>query len=227
MTLCVIPARGGSKRIPRKNLKEFLGKPIIAYSIQAAQESNCFKKIIVSTDDEEIAELAIKYGAQVPFIRSKELSDDHTPTFMVVKDAIEKIDFHNQIENVFCLYATAPFVDATVVNDSYTEFIQSNADYCLGVTSYSFPIQRALHLSDKNRLEMFEVKNSMKRSQDLEEAYHDAGQFYWGKKQAFKDEIPIFSKFSSPYILPRYLVQDIDNNEDWIRAELMFKVLQN
>ena len=226
MNICIIPARGGSKRIPRKNIKEFLGKPIIAYSIEAALESNCFDQIIVSTDDDEIAELVIKYGAQVPFIRPAELSDDFASTLPVVKHAIEQQDSGNNIENACCLYATAPFIDAKTIYESYEQFIKSDANYCLGITNFPFPIQRAISVSDKNRLTMFNQENSHKRSQDLDEAYHDAGQFCWGRATAFKDELSIYSGSTLPYILPRDLVQDIDTVEDWIRAEAMYKMLQ-
>lgn len=227
MNLCVIPARGGSKRIPLKNIKDFNGKPIIAYSIEAAIKSNCFSQVIVSTDDKEIAEVALKYGAIVPFIRPDNLSDDFVGTIPVIKHAIEWVENNNNIrfDNVCCLYATAPFVKSKIIREAYNQLIKSKSYYCFSVTSYAFPIQRALKINQGSKIKMFYPKYFDSRSQDLQEAYHDAGQFYWGKKQAFKDEMPIFSKFSSPYILPRYLVQDIDNNEDWIRAELMFKVL--
>jgi len=226
MNICIIPARGGSKRIPRKNIKQFLGKPIIAYSIKAAIESNCFDQIIVSTDDEEIAELAIKYGAQVPFIRPSGLSDDFSSTFLVVKHAIDQQDRSNNIENACCLYATAPFIDAKTIHESYEQFIKSDANYCLGITKFPFPIQRAIRVSDKNRLTMFNQENIHERSQDLDEAYHDAGQFCWGKASAFKDELSIYSGSTLPFILPSHLVQDIDTIEDWVRAEAMYKLIQ-
>tara|TARA_Y100000591_G_scaffold69691_1_gene57823 strand:- start:12318 stop:13004 length:687 start_codon:yes stop_codon:yes gene_type:complete len=226
VNICIIPARGGSKRIPRKNIKEFLGKPIIAYSIEAALKSNCFNQIIVSTDDNEIAELAIKYGAQVPFIRPAELSDDFASTFSVVKHAIEQQDSGNNIENVCCLYATAPFIDAKTIYKSYEQFNKSDANYCLGITTFPFPIQRAICVSDKNRLTMFNQENAHKRSQDLGKAYHDAGQFFWGRATAFKDKLSIYFGSTLPYILPRHLVQDIDTMEDWVRAEAMYKLLQ-
>lgn len=227
MNICVIPARGGSKRIPRKNIKDFLGKPIIAYSIEAAIKSNCFDEVIVSTDNKEIAELAIKYGAQVPFVRPDEISDDFSSTLVVVKHAIEQQSIESNIENVCCLYATAPFINAKTINDSYEEFIKSNACYCLGITSFPFPIQRAIKVSSKNRLAMFNKKSIQIRSQDLETAYHDAGQFCWGKASAFKNELSIYSELTIPFILPRHLTQDIDTMEDWVRAETMFKLLQS
>ena len=226
MNICVIPARGGSKRIPRKNIKEFNGKPIIAYSIEAALKSNCFDKVIVSTDDIEISRIAKKYGAQVPFLRPDYLSDDYAGTTQVIKHAIEwmeEADFY--IDNVCCLYATAPFVNKERIENAYEKLIESGANYCFSVTSFPFPIQRAIKITNKNRVQMFYPEYFNVRSQDLEESYHDAGQFYWGKAQAFKDELPIFSEFALPYVLPSYLVQDIDTLEDWLRAEAMHKVL--
>lgn len=227
MNICVIPARGGSKRIPRKNIKEFNGKPIIAYSIEAALKSNCFSEVIVSTDDNEIAEVAKKYGAQVPFVRPDGLSNDYVGTIPVVKHAIEWMeDNNNFIENVCCLYATAPFVQSKIISKAYQQLKDLSADYCFSVTNFAFSIQRAIKIVEGNKVDMFYPEHFNTRSQDLEEAYHDAGQFYWGKVQAFKDELPLFSEVATPYILPRYLVQDIDTLEDWIRAEAMYKVLQ-
>lgn len=227
MNLCVIPARGGSKRIARKNIKEFNGKPIIAYSIEAALQSNCFSKVIVSTDDDEIAEVARIYGAKAPFIRPDALSDDFTGILPVIKHTIEWLENKNNIiEHVCCLFATAPFVQSKTISEAYKIFLSSNTDYCFSVTRFPFPIQRAIRINQNNKVNMFYPENFNSRSQDLEEAYHDAGQFYWGNAQAFKDEIPIFSEVSSAFVLPRYLVQDIDTKDDWIRAEAMYKVLK-
>ena len=227
LNICIIPARGGSKRIPRKNIKDFLGKPIIAYSIEAAIKSNCFDQILVSTDDDEIAEIAKKYGAKVPFIRPVKLSNDYSNTLPVIRHAIEWFDDQNQLlSEVCCLYATAPFVQADTINKAYKQMKQKQADYCFTVTSFAFPIQRAVRLTTENRIEMFYPEQLEIRSQDLEESYHDAGQFYWGKAEAFKQEKPLFSKSATPYILPRHLVQDIDTPEDWRRAELMYQVLK-
>ena len=227
MNICVIPARGGSKRIPRKNIKEFNGKPIIAYSIEASLKSNCFSQVIVSTDDDEISEVAKKYGALVPFVRPDELSNDYAGTISVIKHAIEWMENNNNyIESVCCLYATAPFIQSKIISKAYQQLKDSNSDYCFSVTSFSFPIQRAIKIVQGDKVDMFYPEHFNTRSQDLEEAYHDAGQFYWGKAQAFKDESPLFSEVATPYVLPRYLVQDIDTMEDWIRAEAMYKVLQ-
>ena len=226
MNICVIPARGGSKRIPRKNIKEFNGKPIIAYSIEAALKSNCFSQVIVSTDDDEISEVAKKYGALVPFVRPDELSNDYAGTISVIKHAIEWMENNNNyIESVCCLYATAPFIQSKIISKAYQQLKDSNSDYCFSVTSFSFPIQRAIKIVQGDKVDMFYPQHFMDRSQDLEDSYHDAGQFYWGIPQAFLDNEDIFSEKSIPVILPRYLVQDIDTLEDWHRAELMYKAL--
>jgi len=225
--LCVIPARGGSKRIPRKNIKDFNGKPMIAYSIEAALKSNCFDRVIVSTDDEEIADVAKGYGAEVPFMRPEELADDYAGTLPVIKQAIEWFDNNDQSPaEVCCLYATAPFVQVESLQKAYQQMHNTGAEYCFTATSFSFPIQRAIKVTASNRVGMFQVDQFNQRSQDLEEAFHDAGQFYWGTAEAFRAMKPIFSRVASPYLLPRHLVQDIDTAEDWLRAELMFKVLE-
>ncbi len=227
MNICVIPARGGSKRIPRKNIKDFNGKPIIAYSIEAALRSGCFDQVLVSTDDDEIAKVAKEYGAQVPFVRPDDLSNDYVGTIPVVKHAIEWIENNsNSIEDVCCLYATAPFVQSKILSKAYQQLKDSKGDYCFSVASYSFPIQRAIKIIQDNKLIMLNPEHFNTRSQDLEDIYHDAGQFYWGNAQSFKHEIPFFSENATPYILPSYLVQDIDTLEDWIRAEVMYKALQ-
>ena len=226
MNVCVIPARGGSKRIPRKNIKIFNGKPVIAYSIEAALASEQFDRVIVSTDDEEISSVAKEYGAEVPFVRPAELSNDYAGTLPVVKHAIEWFEkFDITPEFVCCLYATAPFVQTTALIEAYKQLKESQAAYCFTATSYSFPIQRAIKITNNNRVEMFYPEKFNVRSQDLEKAYHDAGQFYWGRVDAFKLEKPFFTNESIPYLLPEYLVQDIDTQDDWVRAELMCELL--
>jgi N-acylneuraminate cytidylyltransferase len=224
MRLCVIPARGGSKRIPRKNIKLFDGKPIIAYSIEAAIKSKCFDTIVVSTDDEEIAEVAHQYGAETPFVRPLSLSNDYVGTIPVVKHAIEWfMEKKKNFEFVCCIYPTAPFISSDDIVTGIELLSESNNNYVFSVTNYAFPIQRAIRILNSKQVEMFQPKNFNTRSQDLEEAYHDAGQFYWGRASAWKNEIPVFSKTSIPIILPRYRVQDIDTPEDWLYAELMYK----
>lgn len=224
MNIAVIPARGGSKRIPRKNIKHFLGKPLIAYSIQAAKASGLFEKIIVSTDDGEIAQIAKEYGADVPFIRPESLSGDIVGTHPVVTHAIEYCQSHYFVPDfTCCIYATAPFLQAAYLQQGLSMLQAApEQDFAFSVTSFPFPIQRAIKLADKG-VEPFNPDNMAKRSQDLEEAFHDAGQFYWGRTDAFLTGKSVFSKTSIPVILPRHLVQDIDTFEDWIRAELMYQ----
>ncbi len=223
----MIPARGGSKRIPRKNIKSFCGQPMIGYSIRAALDSQCFDQVIVSTDDIEIAEVAKSFGAEVPFMRPDELANDYTATISVIKHAIEWFDEQGQSpEEVCCLYATAPFVTSENIQKAYLQLLKNRAEYCFTATSFSFPIQRAIKINQNSEVSMFYPEHFNTRSQDLEEAYHDAGQFYWGRARAFKDGLSFFSEVATPFILPRYLVQDIDTLEDWIRAESMYRVLQ-
>jgi len=227
MKICVIPARGGSKRIPQKNIRDFCGKPIIAYSIEAAIASKCFDKIVVSTDDQGIADVAIAYGAEAPFLRPDELSDDFTGTNDVIKHAIKWLEDKGEvITYVCCLYATAPFVNGVYLNEAYEKLVSSNKSYAFSVTSFPFPIQRAIRINECDEVEAIWPENIFKRSQDLEEAYHDAGQFYWGTNKAFCNNEVIFSPSSVAVLLPRHLVQDIDTLEDWNRAELMYQSMQ-
>jgi len=224
MKLAVIPARGGSKRIPRKNIKPFGGLPMIAWSIRVAVGSACFDRIIVSTDDNEIAQVAQTYGAEVPFMRPKELSDDHTGTMAVIAHAIEWQNSHGpSATEVCCIYATAPFVQASDIARGYDVLQSTGADYAFSVTSYAFPIQRAIRITSNQRVEMFQPEHFNTRSQDLEEAWHDAGQFYWGKAQAWLTKQALFTEAAAPVPLPRYRVQDIDTPEDWERAEWLWK----
>lgn len=227
MRLAVIPARGGSKRIPRKNIKIFCGKPMIAWSIEAALQSGCFDKVVVSTDDAEIAEISKDYGASVPFIRPAELADDYTGTIPVVRHAIKWFEDRGlSTEQVCCLYATAPFVRTQDILRGLEILKDTNCDYAFSVTSYAFPIQRAVRLTGQGRVEMFYPEHFDTRSQDLEEAWHDAGQFYWGLTTAWINGSMIFGPASAPVILPRHRVQDIDTQEDWHRAECLFKTIQ-
>jgi pseudaminic acid cytidylyltransferase len=223
MRLAVIPARGGSKRIPRKNIKTFCGKPMIAWSIEAAMQSGCFDRIIVSTDDTEIAEVARAHGAEVPFMRPLELSDDYTGTIPVIAHAIGWQNQHGQMATeVCCIYATAPLMQTKYLQRGLALLESNEADYVFSLTSYAFPIQRAIRLTAGKRVEMFQPDQFNTRSQDLEEAWHDAGQFYWGRAGAWLSHKNAFSGNALPVLLPRYLVQDIDTIDDWVRAELMF-----
>ena len=227
MRLAIIPARGGSKRIPRKNVKSFCGEPMIARSIDAAKESGCFDRIVVSTDDEEIADIARLAGAEVPFLRPASLSDDYTGTIAVVAHAINELSMRGAMaSHVCCVYATAPLLRPEDIKDGLESLNDSNCDYAFAVTSYAFPIQRAIRIRADGKIEMFAPDNFETRSQDLEEAFHDAGQFYWGMSKTWLANKPIFSSNSVPVIIPRHLVQDIDTPEDWRSAELMFKILQ-
>ena len=227
--LAVIPARGGSKRIPKKNIKDFFGKPLITYSIQAAIDSKLFDKIIVSTDDKEIAEIAKKYGAEVPFLRPKELSDDFSGTVDVVNHTVEYLESQGERYEYICtIYATAPLLQTKYLIKGYDELKISDAVNAFSSTSMPFPIQRTFKLNGDGRCEMFTPEYYMSRSQDLEEAYQDAGQFYWTnrvRQKQSKNKV-VFSDISIPVILPRYLVQDIDTLEDWKRAEYMYQALK-
>ena len=223
--VAIIPARGGSKRIPRKNIKDFFGKPLIAYSIEVAINSNLFEKVIVSTDDEEIAKIAIKYGAVVPFLRPKELSDDFIGTGAVVNHVLEYLKSAGENYDFACtIYATAPFLNKKYLIEGFEKLQKGDAKIAFSCTSMPFPIQRTFKITDNKRCKMFWPENFMTRSQDLEEAYQDAGQFYWEKINQDSKEIT-FGKDSIPIILPRYLVQDIDTLEDWERAEYMYEVI--
>jgi N-acylneuraminate cytidylyltransferase len=227
MKIAIIPARGGSKRIPCKNIKPFCGKPMIAWPIIAARQSGCFERIIVSTDDSGIAEVARVCGAEVPFIRPVELSDDYTGTIPVIAHAIRWHLQHGKIpEAVCCIYATAPFVTKEDLLQGYQILENAACDYAFTITSYASPIQRAIRITSAGRVEMFYPEHFNTRSQDLEKAYHDAGQFYWGRVDAWLSGKPIFSQNSAPVILQRHRVQDIDTPEDWERAERIFITLQ-
>jgi pseudaminic acid cytidylyltransferase len=229
-TIAVIPARGGSKRIPGKNKKIFGGKPMITWSIEAAVTSRLFDQVVVSTDDREIAEIAQEYGAVCPFERPEHLSDDHTPTLPVVRHAIETIEAQQQakLKLVCCIYATAPFLQAPSLIEGHSCLKQNTTlDFAFSVTSYAFPIQRALYVEPKvGTVKMFQPEHANSRSQDLREAYHDAGQFYWGRRDAYISCENIFAANSAPVILPRSQVQDIDTTEDWDCAEQLYHLHQ-
>lgn len=224
MRIAVIPARGGSKRIPRKNIRAFAGRPILGYSIAAARECGRFDRILVSTDDEEIAAVARAEGAEVPFLRPATLADDFTGTNAVVRHAIATLEAAGAaIELACCIYATAPFVQARHLIEGCDRLSAAPASaFAFSVTSFPFPVQRAIRLAGDGVAPLW-PENIGARSQDLPEAYHDAGQFYWGRARAFLDDLPIFAPHSIPIVLPRWLVQDIDTLEDWERAERMYR----
>jgi pseudaminic acid cytidylyltransferase len=226
MKIAVIPARGGSKRIPRKNIKDFCGKPMISWSIEAAKECGLFDHIFVSTDDQEIAEISESYGASVPFIRPNNLSDDFTSTSDVVEHAYKWCEKNiGHIDYVCCIYATAPFIRSVDIKNCFLEMVETGANIAFTATTFPFPIQRAIKLNSSYRVEMFQPQHLMTRSQDLESAYHDAGQIYWSSDMAVKSGMSAFSKDATVFILPRYRVQDIDTIEDWEYAEYLFKVI--
>ena len=225
--VAIIPARGGSKRILDKNIKLFVGQPIISYSIKAAQAVDLFDRIIVSTDSEEIAEVAKTCGAEVPFIRPAELADDFTGTVPVLIHALNWLSEHDSAVDYFCcIYPTAPFIQPEHIIEGFNLLKIRNATTAFSVTTFSYPIFRALKIGEDDRVEMFWPEHENSRSNDLPEAYHDAGQFYWGNTKRFLTEKKLFSSDSVPVILPRYLVQDIDTLEDWETAEKMYSALQ-
>lgn len=222
MNAAVIPARGGSKRIPGKNIRDFAGKPIIAYSIECARRSGLFGRVVVSTDDEEIAAVATKYGAEVPFVRPKELADDYTGTTEVVADAVQRLtEAGTPAAAVCCIYATSPFVRADDLRAGLARLESGPWSYVFSATTYAYSILRSLRIDADGGVEMFFPEHFGTRSQDLPEALHDAGQFYWGRTEAWLRRERIFGPSSTVVTIPRWRVQDIDTEEDWARAELM------
>lgn len=225
MNLAMIPARGGSKRIPRKNMKFFAGKPIIQYSIEAALKCDCIDRVIVSTDDHEIAEVARSLGAEVPFTRPAEISDDHATTMDVIKHALAWAEREDSVGAICCIYATAPFVTAGDLDAAHRLFSTSEASYAFAATEYAFPIQRAFAIENQ-RVRMFQPEHLHTRSQDLVRAYHDAGQFYWCRPAAVHSGEPLFGPGAVAYLMRRERVQDIDTPEDWEFAERLFRLAQ-
>lgn len=223
--LALIPARGGSKRIPRKNIKFFFGKPLIAYSIETALQSEIFDKVVVSTDDKEIAQIATLYGAEIPFLRPEELANDFTNTDDVIQHAIESLRKQGEIFDFCCtIYATSPLLQKKFLIEAFNALKNSQAKYAFAACSMPFPIQRCFKIDKNNRCEMFFPENYNKRSQDLEKAYQDAGQFYFENLNYHSNENH-FGKDSIPIVLPRFLVQDLDTPEDWDNLEILYKLL--
>lgn len=222
MKIAVIPARGGSKRIPRKNIKCFHGKPMIAWSIIAALESNLFDQVIVSTDDEEISSISNEYGASTPFIRPKDISDDFSTTADVMSHAVKWMyESDYSLDSVCCIYPAAPFVQITDLKDSWKIFKSSSCEYVFTATAFQSSIFRGFKVTENNSVEMIYPELFESRSQDLPVVYHDAAQFYWGKPLAWLEGKRIFAKHSQAFLLPNYRVQDIDTEDDWRRAELI------
>lgn len=223
--LAIIPARGGSKRIPRKNIKLFLGKPIIAYSIETAIQSNLFDEVMVSTDDEEIARIAKEYGAKVPFFRSQKNANDYATTVDVILEVIEQYaDKNKKFEYACCIYPTAPFVSTELLKNSFDLLIKKQFDTVFPVMEYSYPIQRSLRISNA-RISLFQPEHLNSRSQDLEKAYHDAGQFYWFNTNKLKETGKLWTDNTGVVVIEESKGQDIDTPEDWKLAELKYSLL--
>lgn len=222
--LCIIPARGGSKRIPRKNIKDFLGKPVIVYSIEAALKSGLFDEIMVSTDDEEIAKVALKYGAKVPFMRSKRNSHDFATTVDVLLEVLDQYKKGGKsYEEACCIYPTAPFVTSEILKTGYNKLMDNNLDTVFSVLRYSFPVQRALKI-EKEKVKMFYPKHLETRSQDLEPSFHDAGQFYWFKTLVLEKQNKLWTANTGAIELDELKAQDIDNEADWRLAEIKYNL---
>jgi len=224
--LCVIPARGGSKRIPRKNIKPFMGMPIIAYSIEAALNSGVFDEVMVSTDDEEIADVARQYGASVPFLRSAETSNDYATTVDVLLEVVNKYkELGETFDVICCLYSTAPFVTFERLKEAASQ-ISEDVDACFTIVQYSYPIQRSLRINESEFVEMKFPEHLNSRTQDLEKVYHDAGQFYFVKTDALVQEKTVWCKRTAPLVLSEFEVQDLDTLTDWQLAEMKYQLLK-
>jgi pseudaminic acid cytidylyltransferase len=226
--LCIIPARGGSKRIPRKNVKDFLGKPIIAYSIEAALQSNLFEEVMVSTDDFEIAEIAKRYGAKVPFMRSDSNSNDFATTSDVIMEVLGVYKKQGrEFENVCCCYATAPFVTPNRLTEGFYKLVEEEVSTVFPIVAFDYPIWRSLKRDHSGKLQMNWPEHLNTRSQDLPKAYHDAGQWYWVNVEAFQIGQKLFTEKSIGIELTPLEIQDIDNETDWKIAELKYKTYTN
>lgn len=225
--ICIIPARGGSKRIPKKNIKDFYGVPIIKYSIDIALKSKLFKEVIVSTDDNEISEISKKFGANVPFLRPKLLSDDYTGIQEVINHAIDYLKLkNNSIDFICCLFPTAPFVKVEELKKGLDLISKVKENrFTFSATKFSYPIQRSFSLNREQLADPFDKSFTKERSQDLKDFYHDAGQFYWGSIKSWASKLNLFEK-SLPIILPSWRVQDLDTLEDWERAELIYRIIK-
>ncbi len=223
--LAIIPARGGSKRLPRKNIRSFFGKPIISYSIAAAKSAGCFDTIMVSTEDKEIADVSKEYGAEIPFVRSNKCSNDFATLTDVIFEVIHTYESTNIFYNyICCILATAPFLSPKDLNNSFKILLDKKADTVVSVVKFTYPIQRALKINSE-KLFMISPEYISTRSNDLETTYHDAAQFYWLDVEKFKIKKMLFSDNSFPYELQEVQVQDIDNEIDWTLAEMKYTYL--
>jgi pseudaminic acid cytidylyltransferase len=223
-TLCIIPARGGSKRIPKKNIKLFLGQPILKYSIDAAVQSKIFDEVMVSTDDDEIAEVAINIGATVPFKRSLESSGDYATTFEVILEVVNNYSkkLNVNFDRICCIYPCAPFISSEKLINSYNLFVENKFDSVLPIVSFAFPIQRSLILDESGGINFSNPQFSLTRSQDLPKHYHDAGQFYWIDKVKCFENRSIITNNTGAIVVSELECQDIDNETDWKMAELKY-----
>ena len=224
MNIAVIPARGGSKRIPRKNIKDFCGKPMIAYAITAAKDTGLFQHIVVSTDDDEIAKIAKSWGAETPFVRPPELANDHAATVPVIAHSVKACrSLGWNFDYACCIYPAVPFIQIDDLKGSLAQLASSEIDYCFPITQYSSPIQRALKMLSNGRIKPFYPEFELTRTQDLEPAYYDAGQFYWGKASAWLTNPKIYGS-GIGYVIPNSRAVDIDTLDDWERAEILAQI---
>jgi pseudaminic acid cytidylyltransferase len=223
MKIAIIPARGGSKRIPRKNIKIFNGKPVIAWAILAAQKSGLFDYIIVSTDDDEVKSVSERYGAIVPFIRPADISDDHTPTVPVISHTVKEIDkLYGHVEYACCIYPCSPLLLPSDLIEAFNILESSEVDFVYPIVEYPHPIFRSMRKSKNGKMEFLHPEYELTRTQDLEKTFHDAGQFYWGKAESWR-ELKKMHTDGLGMEIPFYRVVDIDTEDDWKRAELLFK----
>lgn len=226
MNVAIIPARGGSKRILRKNIRSFHGKPMIAYAIEAAQRSRLFQHIVVSTDDQEIAAIAQELGAEVPFLRPSDLADDFATTVSVIAHATKACLERGWVfDRICCVYPCVPFLQSSDLGKALQNLVDHQASYCFPIAQYPSPIQRALRLSAQGKIESFNQSYVAVRTQDLELAYFDVGQFYWGTVEAWSSELAVHSS-ATGHLIPSWRVVDIDTEDDWIRAELMYDAIR-
>lgn len=222
MNVAVIPARGGSKRIPRKNIKPFLGKPMIGWSIEAAIASGCFDEVVVSTDDPQIAEIARSFGASVPFVRPADLANDTAATLPVIAHAVNWfLQEERRPDGVCCIYPTAPLLEVGVIQKGYELLVATDADYVITCCRFEFPVQRSVAIGQQGYLSAEFPESINSRSQDLKPLYHDAGQLYWGRAEAFVSMRPMFTGKALPLLIPHTHVQDIDDEDDWQRVEFL------
>ncbi len=225
MNVAIIPARGGSKRIPKKNIKKFAGMPMIYYAIKQALDSKIFSEVFVSTEDNEIAEIATYHGAKVPFLRTSSLSDDLTPTIPVISDAIKRLkDLKYEFDNVCCIYPCVPLLKKEDLIESYNLFNELKSNFCFPIVEFPSAIQRALKITKDNFVNPINNEYELVRTQDLEKTYYDAGQFYWGKADIWCSNDNLHRN-ASGYILPSWRVIDIDTEDDWLRAEIMHEII--